>query len=344
MAPRKKPVSKKPASKKKRRGGHRGLIILGVMALVVAGVFLAGKLMKPEVERPVQAELLARIGSQGLAPGQIDGPRGIASDLQGNVYVTDLGNARINKYAPDGKFLQVFGKRGDDSGKNKPGEFREPSGVAVDKDGFVYVADAWNGRIQKFDPKGTFVAEFGGATYAFYSPRNVALDASGRFYVADTGNSSIKAFNAAGKLVKEMGGRGKSAGKFNEVFGIAIDSKGAIYAADPGNRRITKFSALPDGKFLKEKKVRGWQESPPFWPHLAVDAADHIYAADSAGHKVWVYDSELNYLGTILTASGKELFSAPIGVAVGSGGELFVADMGANQVVRLGNIILPPKR
>jgi hypothetical protein len=160
--------------------------------------------------------------------------------------------------------------------------------------------------------------------------------------VADTGNSVVKAYNPAGALVKEIGGPGKGGGRFKEVFGLAINSKGEIFAADPGNQRVHKFNSLPEAKFLKSEKVPGWQEGIPFWPQLCVDAQDRLYAVDNTNRKVWIYDSELNYLGSLSAAQGKELFSSPVGVAA-HGPELYVGDKDANKITRLGSIVIPAR-
>lgn len=79
--------------------------------------------------------------------GEFYEPRGIAVDLQGNVFVADTRNHRIQKFAPNGTFLCKWGARG-----KKPGQFDFPYGVAVDGDDNVYVADKYNNRIQKFTP------------------------------------------------------------------------------------------------------------------------------------------------------------------------------------------------
>lgn len=335
-------INKKKSKKslKRKSPGRRGLTVLGIMAGIIVVIIGMMLLVKAKPELPVSSVVLGRFGSKGMAPGQLDSPRGIAVNSQGDVYVTDLGNARINKYSAQGVFIQSFGKHGAEQGKNGPGEFREPSGVAVDKEGNVYVADAWNGRIQKFNAKGKFLMELSGVRYSFYSPRNVTVDKNGNIYVADTGNSAVKTYNSAGVLIKEIGGRGKGGGNFTEVFGLAINSKGEIFVADPGNQRIHKFGALPEAKFIKYGKVPGWQEGIPFWPHLTVDAQDHIYAVDNTHAKIWIYDSELNYLGTLGGDQAKPLFASPVGIAA-FGTEIYVSDKDANRIVRLGSIALP---
>ena len=80
-------------------------------------------------------------------PGKFWGPRDIAIDAEGNVYVTDTGNKRVQKFTPDGQFLQAWG-----GGGIVPGTFEEPVGIDIESQGNIYVADTWNRRMQKFDP------------------------------------------------------------------------------------------------------------------------------------------------------------------------------------------------
>ena len=79
-------------------------------------------------------------------------PGGLTIDTEGNVYIADWRNDRIQKFSPDGRFLMQFGTSG--AGE---GEFNRPSGVAVDQDGVIYVADWLNNRLQVFEPDGSFI-------------------------------------------------------------------------------------------------------------------------------------------------------------------------------------------
>jgi DNA-binding beta-propeller fold protein YncE len=337
-------AKKKKKKGSRRAGSRRGLwafMVLLLLVLLAVGAFFV---LKGEGERPIAGQIQAVAGRKGNGPGQMESPRGMAVGPDGDVIVADMMNNRVLRFGSDGAFKSVIGRPTAVKGKAKAGELEEPSGVAVDGQGFVYVADTWNGRIQKFDPKGRQVAEFGGARYTFYSPRNVALDKQGNIYVADTGNSQIKVIDPNGKLIKAVGTKGNGGEGFNEVFGLAINSKGELFAADPGNRRIHKFGPGPDFKFLKEKKVPGWQLNPPVWPHLAVDAQDHIFAVDNGGKKLWVYDSELNYLGTVGGPAGLEGVGSPMGIATAPDGGIWLSDAGANKLVKLAPLNIPAKR
>ncbi len=340
--PPKKRATKKPARKAlarrgRKRSGRAGLAALAVIAVIFLAVIGTVLALRPAKIIPIPADIQSAFGSQGAGPGQMDQPRGLAVAPDGSVYVADLGNSRILHFAADGKALDSLGRKGD-----KPGQFNEPSGVAVDSQGRLLVADTWNGRIQVFDAQGRVQGEL--KNFSFYSPRNVAVDRGDNIYVADTGNSKVKIFSRDLQPLKELCELGGGPGRFREVFGLAVNSKGEIFAADPGNRRIHKFSPLPDPKPVAEVKVAGWQRGGPFWPQLAVDGSDRIYAVDNTNHQIWVYDSQLKYLGTLGAVPGHELFANPLGIAAVAGPALWVSDAGKSQLVKVGGLQFPAAR
>lgn len=339
-----KPKKKKKSARGGRKHSRRGLwafLILIALVIAAAAAFMG---LKGEGEKPLPSQIAGVAGHKGSGAGEMESPRGVAVGKNGDVYVADMMNNRVLHFDANGQFKSVIGRPTAIKGKGKPGELEEPSGVAVDAQDNVYVADTWNGRIQKFDAKGKPVAEYGGARYSFYSPRNVALDASGNLYVADTGNSAVKVINPDGKLIKAVGGKGSGGGLFNEVFGMAIDAKGELFVADPGNRRIHKFGPGPDYPFLKERKIPGWQLNSPVWPHIAVDGQGHLLVVDGGGRKLWAYDSELNYLGTVGAPNGMEGVGNPMGIAFAADGSVWLSDSGANKLVKLGPLSFPVKK
>jgi tripartite motif-containing protein 71 len=91
---------------------------------------------------------LAAIGSAGSGDGQFNYPQNIAIDANGNLYVADTGNNRIEKFDTNGVYLSQFGSFGSGNG-----QFNYPVGLAFDLHGHVYVSDVANNRIQKFDPE-----------------------------------------------------------------------------------------------------------------------------------------------------------------------------------------------
>lgn len=91
-----------------------------------------------------QGRFLLKFGKHGTKDGELDWPRGIALDKQGNVYVAEANNCRIQKFDPLGRFLLRIGGKG-----SAHREFRAPFGITVDTEGSIYVADTLNHRVQK---------------------------------------------------------------------------------------------------------------------------------------------------------------------------------------------------
>lgn len=101
-------------------------------------------------------QLLQTIGEAGGEDGQFVGPLAVAVDKEGNVYVSDTIRARVQKFAPDGKFLLGFGQSG-----NRPGNFIRPKHLGVGSDGHIHVVDAAFNNVQVFDPEGNIVGYYG---------------------------------------------------------------------------------------------------------------------------------------------------------------------------------------
>jgi uncharacterized protein (TIGR03663 family) len=171
------------------------------------------------------------------------GPRGIVTDAQGNVYLTDTGNKRVQKFSPDGKPLGQWGGAG-----VEPGKFDEPVGIAMDKAGNFYVADTWNQRIQKFDSAFAFVKEWPILTWQGQSVLNkpyLAVGSDNRLYISDPEGFRILVYDLEGKFIAAFGTFGSDGKSFNLPTGLAASSDGYIYVADAGNHRVMKFKTLP---------------------------------------------------------------------------------------------------
>ncbi len=123
----------------------------------------------------LDGEYISQFGSHGKGNGQFDTPWGICLDKEGNIFVADWRNDRIQSFTNDGQWLASFGYTGSGGDASiarehggirvvqRPvGFFNRPTGVAVDKDGDIYVADWLNNRVQVLTPEGRFITEFTG--------------------------------------------------------------------------------------------------------------------------------------------------------------------------------------
>ena len=149
-------------------------------------------------------EFVTKWGVQGSGDGEFISPRQIALDNDGNIYVADNGNARIQKFSSNGTFLMKYGTP-------VPGDgfMQSAMGVAVDINGNVYVADYNQNCIHKFSNNGTFLLTWGEyGTFLdgqFYGPHKVAVDKVGNVYVADHMNNRVQKFSSNGTFSVEMG-------------------------------------------------------------------------------------------------------------------------------------------
>jgi DNA-binding beta-propeller fold protein YncE len=255
-------------------------------------------------------------------------------DANGNLYVADKDKKRILKLPLSSTDLEVSIPTGDATT-----QIGNPLGVAIDKDGNVYVTQA--NQIQKFNRNGQLVewpkGGFGDGQFKF--PTGIAVDSErGYVYVADSGNNRIQQFYIDGRYKYQWGKAGHDDGQFNDPTGIAVDSeRGYVYVADSGNNRIQKFDS--NGSFLKwgntanhAGKGNGEFNEPL---GVAVDNIGNVYVADSGNGRI----QKLNHNGEFLGVCGKpgngdgELMF-PRAVSVDSNGKIYVADS-ANKRIQI---------
>lgn len=166
------------------------------------------------------------------------GPRGIVVGDDGNVYVADTGNKRIQVFAPDGRFLYQWG-----GGGRLAGYLDEPVGIAISA-GEVYVADTWNRRVQVFDRNGGFLRQWPIAGWDTGDPEEkpyLAVDSAGYVYVTDPARYRVLVFDSMGNYMLSFGQFGTDERSFGLPMGIAIAPDGSIYVTDARNNRVMVF-------------------------------------------------------------------------------------------------------
>lgn len=276
------------------------------------------------------------LGERGTGPGRFIKPAGLAVDGDGNLYVADSGNHRVQKFDPEGGFIAEVGSLGGDEG-----EFNEPWGVAVDSEGNLYVADTWNNRIQKFDRDLNFVTQWGQPAsdlsnpkpYDFWGPRDVAIDPEGNVWVADTGNGRILKFTGDGAFLSGLGKPGSELGQLREPVGIEIAANGDIFVADAWNKRIQQFDSQlnPVAQF----PLPGWiPDDPSTKPYLALAPDGSIIASETARHRLLRIGADGRIL-YILEGLGETALVNPTGLALDDRGFLYISNSGVGQVRRV---------
>jgi outer membrane protein assembly factor BamB len=178
---------------------------------------------------------------------------------QGDIYVADgYGNARVHKYAPDGKRLFSWGEPGTD-----PGEFNIVHNICCDEDGWVYIADRENHRIQVFDGKGRFETQWNN----MHRPCGLSMT-RGRnpiAYIGETGPSMsvnanspgigprVSLWTLQGERIARVGDASRGhASQFTAPHGVAVDSRGDIYVGEVARTAMkNKGTPIPDSQDIR---------------------------------------------------------------------------------------------
>jgi len=192
-------------------------------------------------------------GNQGkvVTASSFYGPRQLAVAPNGNLYIADTGNKRIQVYSPTGTHLFNIGTGSQVAAQmTAPGSFDEPSGVAVDNKGIVYVADYWNRRVQRFTLNGTYLSAYPVAGWVAqdYQEPYLAVDNKGHLFATDAPvnsahiNHVLELDATTGATIRALGsGAVGTAGALTQPSGVAIGPDGALYIADPGAVKLLKI-------------------------------------------------------------------------------------------------------
>jgi len=312
------------------------------------GAAAASPVVDPYEGKSQTLEADLTIGSQGSEPGQFDAPRGMAFGPDGSLYVADSRNHRIQHFDAQGNFIEQWGTFGDllNGGQAPIGTFNEPWGVAVDADGFVYVSDTWNHRIQKFTAHGKPLKMWGvfglaaDAADALYGPRGLSVDAQGRLFVCDTGNKRIIIFDSEGNVLNSFGSEGYEPGQFSEPVDVKVGADGNVYVTDTWNQRVQVFSPISaDGlQFapLLQWDINGWQsQSLDNKPFLTLGRNGNVFVTDPEGYRVLEFTSTgqiVRLWGDI--GSENFAFGLPSGLAADPQGHIWVSDAGNHRLMR----------
>jgi sugar lactone lactonase YvrE len=254
----------------------------------------------------------------GSERGYLDGPantarfstpNGSAVDHDGNIYVTDETGGMVRKISSNGYVSTLAGSGvptfGDGTGA--AAHFSGPSGIAIDLQGNLFIADQFNHKVRKVSPAGVVTTLAGsiqgyndgtGGTAQFFRPTGVVVDEEGNVFVADLFNHKIRKITSAGVVTTVAGntagfadGLGPAA-KFNFPAGLAIDKQGNLYVADSDNHRIRKITPQGEVSTFAGTGAQGTNDgiatasqfSGP--RELDIDAEGVVYVVDAAGHRV----------------------------------------------------------
>jgi DNA-binding beta-propeller fold protein YncE len=218
--------------------------------------------------------------------------------------------------------------------------FHDPTALAFDPAGNLWVPDAGNDRFQIFTPDGEFLQSWGESgsengqlflSVGGYGYGAVAWDTDGNYYVADTGNFRIQKFAPDRSFVTAWGNRGEGDGQFISLTDLTVDQDGRILAVDEQRNDIQVFDR--DGRFLTAWPVSGFGESPLDGPYsLDIATNGDVYVSEYGGNRVQSFSPTGAPLLTFGGNAGNEQLSSPAGITLDEQGLLIVADYGNHRI------------
>ncbi len=291
----------------------------------------------PEIPEPqlISAPTFASsFGTNGSGDGQLKAPGDIAVDTQGNLWVVDKGNNRIEKFDASGKYLAKFGSFG-----SANGQFNRPTAIAIAGNGDLLVTDAGNARVERFSSAGSYLSKFGSAgsangQFAGSGPEGIAIDASGNIWVSDTYGGRLQKFSSAGAFVNAAGTKGSGSGQLGEPTGLDVDPSGNVWVADWQNNRVSRFNG--NGEFLGQFGSLGTGDGQFNHPdEIEIDKLGGVWIGDQDNNRIQQFDLSAQFkgkFGSSGTGQGQFSLAYPLGIAADSKGHLYVADVNNHRI------------
>jgi sugar lactone lactonase YvrE len=342
------------------------LLIPSIVAVTV--YYLVTKKIPTNRDAVGDVATLAGAGRPGVEDGKpsvatFSDPFGVAVDKRGNVIIADAGQSnRIRIITAKGNVELLAGSdEGYKDGDAAAAQFNTPSGIAIDKDNNIIIADTSNNRVRRLTPerKVTTVAGSGGAGFKdgpaseaqFDGPIGVAVDKQGNIFVADSYNDRIRKISTDGNVttIAGAGSPGFSDGSaaeasFDTPCGVAVDEEGNVFVADTGNRSVRRITPLGEVATVAGSAQPGADGQPDEIGFsrpiaLAVTHDDFLFVADAGRGQIIRITPEgqpsvYAGIGTGYGEGQKARFNGPAGLAIDRDGNLYVADS-QNYLVRL---------
>jgi sugar lactone lactonase YvrE len=342
---------------------------------------------------------VAGSGFSELSNGGFDGDNGPATTARlfypfdlalapdGGLYVADTNNQRIRKLTPlaaaPAPLIRTFAGSGEigaqgggfagDGGPAAQAKFKVVSGLALDAENNLYVADSANHRVRKIDPQGRIGTVAGNGLAGLSGdaglavaarlnkPVGLALDQAGNLYIADAGNHAVRKVDSYG-LISTLAGTGVAGnqdgmarlGQLRAPEAVAVDHTGAVFVADTGNHCVRRIDSLGQMATLAgicgsvgfsgdDGPAQSARLNSP--SGLAVDRLGNLYIADRNNNRVRRVDPQgriatvagngrAGYSGDGWLASAAEIYY-PYALALDQAGNLYVAEFYAGRVRKL---------
>ncbi len=236
-------------------------------------------------------------GRKGISEGRLQKPRAMAIDDNEDIYIVDM-TARIQVFDRDGNYLRGWQTPASQQGR--------PTGLTIDNDGNLMVADTHYYRILFYQPNGKLLEDrtlggtLGQAPGEFGLVTDAVQDSKGNYYVAEYGEfDRIQKFTRDGEFLMQWGGHGAELGEFRRPQNLAVDEHDQVWVADACNHRIQVFDATGDQAVLvKSWGQEGTEPGQLRYPYdLVLDGKGHVYVCEFGNHRVQKFTLDGSLVG-----------------------------------------------
>jgi DNA-binding beta-propeller fold protein YncE/tetratricopeptide (TPR) repeat protein len=276
-----------------------------------------------------EGKLLWAFSSDGSAPGQLDGPKGIAYGPDGRLYVSNTGNSRVDVFNADGIYLYGFPAMKQD-GVTK----LNPAKISLSRSGDVLVSDPDKAVVHKYDRTGKLLKEIQAAN------NGAITDARGLIYLISTKEGRVREYSEAGEPIATFGTKGKGKMEFKSLRDLAADEAGILYFSDDENKKVVAINVesgetgpeLPQAVLLDRFMVAGPVERQAVKADVFTVTYDgKIIAWLPEAKELALFDKGVK---KTLVKEGKQQgqVRAPRGLTVDKKGLIYVADTGNDRV------------
>ncbi len=253
-----------------------------------------------------------QFGSLGKNNGQFNNPSYMCSNKNGDIFITDASNHRVQKFTSDGNHALTIGNYG-----ASQGFFNEPNGILCDQNNDLYICDVFNHRIQKFNSNGNFINSwgiYGHQHESFNMPAGICQDDEGYIYVTELANHRVQKFDPNGLFILSFGKQGKNNGEFMSPVAIS-HSKDKIIVGEFTSDRIQIFDK--NGTFVKSfncskersAKLHGTS-------NIVVNQQGHIFISEYWNNTIYVLSDDFSLITSLSLSDNSEiLLDGPVGIS-----------------------------
>lgn len=236
------------------------------------------------VEKKLNAKFIFAFGEKGDKPQHMFKPQGVSADINGNIYVTDTGNHRLQKFSPKGALISFIGGFGWERE-----QFQIPTDIFVYNSLDIYIADFDNGRVERYDKDLNSITSYysnenWNPKYQFEFPNSVCISLHGDFFIVDSENDRIIKLNSSFEPELSFGGYDWGQGVLEEASHVYVSKNDIVYVTDSAAHKILVYDYY--GNYLFDIGAELFHTPRG----LCVDELENIFVADAGHDQIFGFD------------------------------------------------------